>query len=410
MATADNISGAPHRAGWSKILGDTWNLYVSNPSLLAPPVLAGFVNLCLYSIFGYIFYSSLKSLAVSIYALDSVRVLPQLLSRYMIVMIVILVLARTFINVFHQAGWSAMFSAAAREEITRMDDYFDGIVVWSPRFFAGFALKLCIHAIPALFFAVVAMAILVLNKKFGSAVVLWLVSVPITLFLEAIIFLALNVWKPVLMLENMNVVESFSRSGVFFRRRLGDLLLVWLLRGLYAGVVCAVFLGGGFLLVKSLAGDAAHLALRISLIANAALLAWLFLAVGAGFFSLLLFVLYRERVLAEDLFEPPFETLPQSAIANSVPLDKSPLVKPPAAQTTAPVARPVVPPAAPPSAAPIFPRTAPPGGTGAPDPLDEILSNGAPEVSPAAPEQAQPRQPAEQPPAPPQTQGPEPAS
>lgn len=301
MASAPELSNT-RPLGWGGLLSKTWRLYTGNPAFLITFAIGGAINLCCWLAYFMFFLSALVAqlrLAGAGFS-DTGVVLAKsgiiLKSFGLIAALVVAVAARGVFTVFHHAGWAGMAAATLENGRATVNDYFRGMFRWTPRFLSGSIIKLCLHGIPALALALAALGLKLAGVLSGSLMIAAAVLVPVLALIEGGVTLYLAVWRPACVIEDLPAGDAFACSGAFARRRFGDILNLYACRAFYNLLVCAVFGAAAFALIRVLpSGGMSGVAL-----ANTALIAWLFLMLGAIYFHLLNYVLYDDRYLHLD--------------------------------------------------------------------------------------------------------------
>ena len=301
-----------------RVLGRAWRAFTNSPALLAAFVIGGSANLILYGVFMLAFLSAFgRHMHTASATMEELNVAASvavivLKSMGMILLLCGLLAVRALLLVFHHAGWSNMFAAGARNGRSTLSDYFAGMARWSPRFFAGGFVKLCLHAIPVLVCVAAALGLRVLGHYSGTVLKLVMLLVPVLILLEGLMAGALCMWRPAAVLENLAPPAAFSRSTGFVRRfpgLLSGLFSVWTMYDLAVLIVFGAAAGMVFRAMAMADQPAAH---QVFLFVNAGLLAWLFLMVGMIFFFQAFFTAYEESLHIPEP-EPLVEFEPEPA-------------------------------------------------------------------------------------------------
>ena len=319
MAEQEIIQDLAPQAPFGALAGRAFRMLLDNPLLLVPPMFAGLAHLSLYAVFAWVFITSLaekmNELQYTAWDMSLLKlnaVLLRLAWPYLLGLLAALWVGRVLIGTFHNAGWSAMFAAAARTGRASLLDYGYGVFMYAPRFLGAVAVKLAAHAIPLLF---VVIMLLLLRKAghvpTGSLLVVALPFAALVMAIEAALGLAFMFWRQSLALESAGSAESLARSFAFVRTRPGDVVVLVGMWFAYVAAVSLFFMLLGAVLMQAVSSETPQaMGLRAVLYLNTTLLSWLFHFVGMVFFVLLGFVLYHDRMGAP--FEQDADTEPES--------------------------------------------------------------------------------------------------
>lgn len=285
---------------FGELAGAALRVFGANPGLLAPPALFSCVTLLLYSLILGRFHSVVMGRINALggqpdFIQFAAETALMLLSRRAVLLILVLIVVRVVMGAAHQAGWSAMFAAAAKNGAASMADYFGGVRSDAGRFAGAVVMKLCVHGIPALLLVLIGPATHILS---ADKVV---IALPFFLLIEGFISFVFLMWRPSCAVDELGAGAALSEGSAFAFGCFADTAALYLLWTAFNLVPLAVLLAGAkvFFLNPLIAGFKIEaVAAGLPWLLCCAALSWMIFTLGAAFFSLLSFLLYSDRVEA----------------------------------------------------------------------------------------------------------------